>query len=381
MFGCALRAIGIGLLAVALGCNQAAPQPQARPPVPVVVERAASTQVPLEIDVIGNVVSMSTIEVRSRIDGQIERVFFREGQEVHKGDPLFQIDARPYKVALERATADLARDQAQLRHAELEEKRYAALLSQKLVSAQEYDQRSVTLESLRATVQSDHSAVDDAKLNLYYTKITAPISGRTGGLQITAGNLVKANADLPLVVLRQLSPMYVAFAVPADRLPEIRRSAGASQLPVEAIAHGDSAAAPAQGQLSFIDNSIDAATGTIALKATFLNDGAELWPGQFVDVKLRLSSLPNAIVIPARAIQTGQRGDQVFVVKDDLTVDARAIKTGVRKGDLIVVKGGVAAGERVVVDGQLNLVPGSKVAIKANGGAPSPAEHAEGERP
>jgi multidrug efflux system membrane fusion protein len=383
------------MLATLSACNNA-PEQKAppRPPVSVMVETASTMQVPVEVAVIGNVESISTIAVRSRIDGQIERVFFREGQDVRRGDPLFQIDARPYKVALEKAEADAARDRAQLRNADNEEKRYSALIQQKFVSPQEYDQRTTTLETLRATVQSDRSALDNAQLNLDYTKISAPVSGRAGSLQITAGNLVKANADPPLVIIRQLSPIRVTFAVPADRLSEIRRYAGsgiapalrggatkAAGLPVQAVPHGDSEAVPAHGELTFIDNGIDLATGTITLKATFANEDAALWPGQFVDVKLTLSSLPNATVVPARAVQTGQRGEQLFVVSDGMTAEARSVKTGIRNGEMIVIESGVTPGERVVVDGQVNLVTGAKVAIKTPPGPAPSAPRAEGARP
>jgi multidrug efflux system membrane fusion protein len=344
-------------------------------PVSVSVETAASREVPLEVTVIGSVVPISVIEVRSRIEGQIERVFFKEGQEVKKGDPLFQIDARPYRVALERAAAELARDEVALRSAEVEEKRYGALQQQKLVSPQEYYVRAVALATARATLVADRSAVDSARVNLEYTKITASISGRTGSLQTTQGNVVKANSDKPLVVIRQISPIYVAFAVPADRLPEIRRFSQKGALAVEAGLHSDTGGGGenvARGELTFIDNTIDAATGTIALKATFANEDHELWPGQFVDASLRLSALPNATVIPARAVQPSQQGNQVFVIGADLVAQARVVKLGPRIGDAIVIEQGVAPGERVVVDGQLNLLPGSKVVVK--GGADEPSQ-------
>jgi multidrug efflux system membrane fusion protein len=362
--------VGLLLACGAYACSEGgSAQPNAaphkRPPVPVSVEAVKTMPVPLEIAVNGNVVPISTIAVRSRIDGQIMRVFFREGQDVKQGAPLFQIDPRTFKAALQRASADLARDEAQLRNAELEQKRYTSLLEQKLVSQQELDQRATAVETLRATVLGDHGALDNARLNLGATDINAEVAGRTGGLQITAGNVVKANADPPLVTIRQISPIYVAFAVPADRLSEIRRFQSQGALAVEARVHGDAAALPASGQLTFIDNTIDVATGTIALKATFKNADQALWPGQFVDVVLRLTAMPNATVIPSRAIQTGQRGEQVFVVGDKLTAEVRLVKTSTRIGEWVMVEQGVSPGERVVVDGQLNLVADSKVAIKA----------------
>lgn len=380
MLGRVREAALIGALLSLTACSETAPQAPPRPPVSVVVEKAKTMQVPVELTVIGNVESISTIAVRSRIDGQIERVYFREGQDVRKGEPLFQIDARPYKVALERAQADAARDRVQLRQAELDEKRASTLIEQKLISAQEYDQRNTAADTLRATLQADRSILDNAQLNLDYTKISSPISGRAGSLQITAGNLVKANADPPLVVIRQLSPIRVSFAVPADRLSDIRRYAGKNGLPVQAAPHADDDATPVRGELSFIENTIDVATGTIVLKAVFENDDDALWPGQFVDVKMTLSSIPNATVVPARAVQNGQRGDQVFVVTDAMTAEPRPVKTGTRNGDLVVIESGVAPGERVVTDGQLNLVAGTKVVIKTAEPAPS-AARAEGARP
>jgi multidrug efflux system membrane fusion protein len=359
------RRVGSAFAAALLliGCAQEPTSDPVRGVVPVSVQAAIKSRVPLEISVIGNVVPIATIAVKSRVDGQIQRVFFGEGQYVKKGEPLFQIDPRPYRVALSQARANLARDAAQLRNAELEEKRALALIKDKLVSQQEVDQKSTQLETLRAALQADQALVDSAQVNLDYTAISSPIAGRTGSLQIAAGNLVKANSDPALVVIRQISPIYVSFAVPADRLPEIRNFSERDVLRVQA-SPTNTATAPTQGNLTFIDNTIDTATGTIGLKATFANEDSALWPGQFARVSLVLSDLPDAVVIPARAVQAGQQGDHVFVVTDGHTAQSREVKTGVRYGELVVIEQGIAAGEQVVTDGQLNLVSGTKVEIK-----------------
>jgi multidrug efflux system membrane fusion protein len=352
-----------------LGCGQEPTHDPVSRIVPVSVQTAAKSSVPLEISVIGNVVPIATIAVKSRVDGQVQRVFFSEGQYVKKGEPLFQIDARPFRVALAQARANLARDAAQARNAELEEKRSSTLIRDKLISQQEYDQKSMQLETLRAAVQADQAMVDNAQVNLDYCAISSPVSGRTGSLQIAAGNLLKANSDPPLVVIRQISPIYVSFAAPAERLTEIRKYSERGALRVQVSQPGVNTA-PTQGSLTFIDNTVDTGTGTIGMKATFANEDGALWPGQFARVSLFLSDLPDAVVVPARAVQAGQQGDHVFVVADGRTVQSRAVKTGVRFGELVVIEQGVAAGEQVVTDGQLNLVSGAKIEIKPAIGKP-----------
>ncbi len=360
------------LLALHAGCEGAKASKPGPRVVPVTAQLATRADVPLEIDANGNVVPISTIAVKSRVDGQIERVFFREGDDIAKGHPLFLIDPRPFRLALEQAQANLARDQVQEHNAELQEHRAAELLKQNLVSQQEYDQSYTQLASLRATLQADRGALDTAKVNLGYTKILAPIDGRTGSLQITAGNLIKANADTPLVVIRQISPIYVSFAVPADKLPQIRKNQAQAQLAVEARVPPDPTTA--KGTLTFIDNTVDTATGTIALKATFANHDHALWPGQFVEVKMRLATLHDVVVVPARAVTTGQRGDQVFVLDDKLVAHARRVGSGLRAGDTVVIDRGLKAGERIVTDGQLNLVEGTKVELKPGLGSAEAAE-------
>jgi multidrug efflux system membrane fusion protein len=353
-----------------LACEQAPTPDPVHQAVPVSVQAASSSSVPLELSVIGNVVPIATVAVKSRVDGQLQRVFFEEGQFVKKGAPLFQIDPGPFRVTLAQARANLARDAAQARNAQLEEKRAEALIRDKLVSQQEYDQKASQVDTLRAALQADQAMVELAQGNLDYASISSPISGRTGALQVAAGNLVKANTDPPLVVIRQVSPIYVSFAAPADRLAEIRSFSAQGSLGVQVRAPNQEQAT-ASGSLTFIDNTVDTTTGTIGLKATFANEDRSLWPGQFVRVSLLLSSLVNAVVIPARAVQPGQQGEHVFVVSRELTAQSRVVKTGVRFGELVVIEQGVAVGEQVVTDGQLNLVAGSKVEIKAAGERPA----------
>jgi multidrug efflux system membrane fusion protein len=361
----AMRLVSVALgAALFCGCQGArARDPGGRRAVPVSVQAAVSADVPIEVATNGNVLPISTIAIKSRVDGQIERVSFHEGDDVKAGSPLFTIDPRPFRLALQQAEATLARDEVLAKNAELEAQRASGLLEQKLVSQQEFDQRSTQLASLRVTLQADRGTVETARVNLGYTRIDAPISGRTGSLQITAGNLIKANTDPALIVIRQISPIYVAFSVPADRLPELRRGSEHGPLAVQARAPSDTATV--DGKLTFIDNTVDTATGTIALKATFANEDHTLWPGQFVEVKLRFGTLHDAVIVPVRAIVPSQHGDQAFVVGEGLVVEARKVETGPRMGDSVVVRSGIKGGERVVTDGQMNLIPGSKVELNA----------------
>jgi multidrug efflux system membrane fusion protein len=352
------------LACAALACEDGPTRDPVRQAVPVSVQTATKSSVPLELSVIGNVIPIATVAVKSRVDGQLQRVFFEEGQFVKKGAPLFQIDSGPFRIVLAQARANLAKDSAQLKNAQLEAKRAEALLTDKLVSQQEHDQKTSLVDTLQAALQADQALVAGAQGNVDYTAISSPISGRTGGLQVAAGNLVKANTDPPLVVIRQISPIYVSFAAPADQLPDIRRFSEQGSLAVQ-IRVPNQEQATASGSLTFIDNTVDTATGTIGLKATFANEDRALWPGQFVRVSLLLSSLTDAVVVPSRAVQAGQQGDHVFVVTKELTAQSRAVTTGVRFGELIVIEQGLAVGEQVVTDGQLNLVPGTKIEIKA----------------
>lgn len=339
--------------------------------VPVSVGEVVQKAVPLQLRAIGNVQAYSTVSIKSQVEGTLARVYFKEGQDVKKGDPIFLIDPRSYEAALRQAEANLARDTAQAANARIDERRFADLYKEGGVSQQQYDQARTNARALEATVQADKSAVEHAKLQLGYASIRSPINGRTGNLLVHEGNLVKANdADHPMVVINQVRPIYVSFSVPEQELPEIRRYMASGSLQVEAITLGGEGRR-LQGDLTFVDNAVDRTTGTVELKATFANVDNAIWPGQFVDVVLTLTTEPNALVVPSQAIQTGQQGPYVFVVKPDLTVESRPIVVHRTLERETVVEKGLASGERVVTDGQVRLVPGAKVEFKPSDPAPT----------
>jgi len=340
--------VGTGL-ALAAGCSRA-PAGRAAGPVPVLTAKVIATNVPVLIDPppVGHVMPVLTVTIRPQIGGVISAVNFQEGQEVKKGDLLFTIDPRP-------AQAALAHDKAQLENARIQFEREKKLLADKLISQDEFDTSQAARDTLVATVQSD-------ELNLEYCTIRAPIDGRTGGLQFHEGNVVKSPDDV-LLTINQIHPIYAAFAVPERYLPEIQRQMRGRTLAVTASFEnmvGD----PPPGQLTFVDNAVDAATGTILLKATFPNRRGQLWPGQFVQVSLQLDELTNALVVPSQTVQNGQNGQFVFVVQADQTVEQRGVKTSVTFNGATVIAAGLNAGETVVTDGQLRLAPGTAVSVK-----------------
>jgi multidrug efflux system membrane fusion protein len=410
----------LALVALA-GCSDRAsgtPAKTAAPPVPVLVAQATGKAVPLEVSAIGNVQALTTVGVKSQVAGQVVQVHFTEGRDVKQGDLLFTIDPRPFEAALRQAEATVGRDLAQLRQAEAalaqrkaeiqqalanlerdvaqlenartQERRYRELVDKELIAREQYDNFRTQLSAMEATVAADRAAVenarasalaaeagveniralikadqamvDHARLQLGYTTIRAPMSGRTGNLLVQAGNVVKANEGDPMVVIAQIHPIYVSFAVPEHQLPGIQRYQTKEGLPVRATPPG--APRAATGRLTFVNNVVDASTGTIQLKATFENEDGMLWPGQYVDVVLTLTT-EQAITVPAEAVQSGQQGPFVFVVKPDMKVEARPVQTGRRVGGDLVVLRGLTAGERIVTDGHLRLVPGSTVEIKA----------------
>jgi multidrug efflux system membrane fusion protein len=338
-------------------------KPPPPPPVPVLVATVTEKTVPVELKVIGNVEAYSTVSIKSRLAGQLVKVNFKEGQDVKQGDLLFVIDPRPYEAALRQVEANLVRDKALATKAQADARRYAELIRKQFVSQQDYDQAKATAESLSATVHADEVAVQNARLNLSYCYIKAPISGRTGSLIAHQGNMIKDNADTAMLVINQIQPIYVSFAIPEQNLAAVRKYMAAEKVPVEAVIAGQEQN-PETGVLSFIDNTVDKTTGTILCKATFANETKRLWPGLFVNVVVQLSSQPNAVLVSSQAIQTSQEGQIVFVVKPDLTVEIRPVEVGRPiNGDVIIPKG-LKPGERVVTDGQLRLVPGAKVEIK-----------------
>ena len=409
----------VALLAAA-GCSDRASGTQraTAPPVPVLVAEAVRRDVPLDVSVIGTVQALTTVGVKSQVSGQVVKVNFTEGQDVKAEQLLFTIDPRPFAAALaqakanvgrdtaqmrqaeaalaqrqaevQQAMANLERDQAQLENARVQERRYKTLVEKELVARELYDQFRTNLSALEATLNADRAAVENARaaaqaaaagvenaraviqadeamvetanLNVGYTTIRAPMNGRTGNLMLQAGNVVKANDDNPMVVIAQVHPIYVSFAVPQQNLTAIKQYSAAGPVTVRATAPG--AAKPAVGRLTFVNNTVDPTTGTIQLKATFDNAENVLWPGQYVDVVLTLTTQP-AVVVPSQAVQPGQQGPYVFVVTPDLTVQPRLLELGRRLATETIITKGLAPGERVVTDGQLRLVPGSRVEIKS----------------
>ncbi|MBI3665081.1 MAG: efflux RND transporter periplasmic adaptor subunit [Acidobacteria bacterium] len=358
------------------------------PPVPVSVAVATQESVPVEIRAVGTVEASATVQVKSQVAGELVGVHFVEGGNVNKGDLLFEIDPRPYREALRQAEAAVVRDRAQLRQAEAnlardlgqwknadaDAARYEALAKEGVVSRTQYDQvrtnadalhesaraDEAAIESARASVESDRVSVDRAKLELSYCEIRSPVSGRVGNLLVHAGNLVKANGDNALVVINQITPIFVTFGVPEQQLAAIRQSSSARKLPVQVSLQND-AGKLVSGVLTVIDNTVDPTTGTIRLKATFNNEERLLWPGQFVNVVLTLDTVNNATVVPSEAVQAGQQGQFVFVVKLDQSVESRNVTVGTTLGGKVIIEKGVAPGEAVVTDGQLRLFPGARI--------------------
>ena len=338
-------------------------EPVKKPPAPVTAAAVIQKTVPVQISAIGNVEAYSTVSVKSQIGGELIRVHFREGQDVKKGDLLFTIDPRPYEAALKQAEANLAKDTAQLENAREEVRRYAELVKKGYVAQQQYDQIRTNAAAFEATVNADKAFVENAHLQMKYCFIYAPITGRTGNLMANQGNLIKANADTAMIVINQIQPIYVTFSVPEQNISEIKNYMAKGNLKIDAFLSKEDIK-PEQGVLTFIDNAVNQATGTIKLKGTFSNTVKKLWPGQFVTAVLTLTSQPNALVVPSQSIQSGQKGQYVFVIKNDLTVEDRPVNVGMTLNTETVIEKGLQPGEKVVTDGQLRLVPGAKVQIK-----------------
>jgi len=352
------------ILALAAGgCGRAARTQQGgRPPVPVKVGTVEQKTVPVSFRAIGNIEAAETVEVRARVGGELLKVFFEEGQTVRTGDPLFAIDARPFRAALAQAEAQLARNQALLAKAEADITRYASLVKQDYVTKEQYDQITADAAALKAAVAADQASVETVRLELDYCTISSPVTGRTGTINVDVGNLVKANDDLPMVTINQTRPIDASFPVPAQFLPLVIAHR-ADRIRVVATVPGDPVAA--EGTLSFVDNAVDTATGTVLLKATFENQDERLWPGEFVDLTVILGEETGRVVCPAAAVQTGQQGQFVFTVSEDRTVELRPVKVNRMDEREAVIDEGLAAGETVVTDGQLRLVPGATIEVKS----------------
>ncbi len=363
-----LSTCAAALLLQCLGCSNhdsvQAARLQAPPGAPVRVATVSSRSMPVQLQAIGNVEAISTVTIKPQISGQLVGVHFKEGDFVRKGQLLFTIDKTPFEAALRQAEGMLAKDQAQALNAKLDAERYEGLGRAGVVSKQQVDAAVATANAMAAAVAADKAAVETARINLEYTAIESPISGRTGNIGVKEGNLVKAN-DVPiLVTINQIEPIYVSFSVPEQQLSDIKHYLGSKTLHVEAAPQGSGQRF--EGKLTFIDNAVDLTTGTIKLKATFENRERALWPGQFVDVALTLTTEPNAVVVPSAALQTGQNGTYVYVVNSDLTAQQQPVKVGWTVGDTTVIKSGLQPGQRVVTDGQLRLTPGARVEIKAS---------------
>ena len=360
-----IGSLGFALWLLALSACSRAKQgsaTQSLPAAPVTVAVAMGRNVPVQVAAIGHVSAFSTVAVKSQVDGRLERVLFQEGDEVRAGETLFTIDARPFESALRQAEANLAKDSALATNAIIEERRNVTLLNQQVISQDAFDQARAAADALRATVVADKAAVENARLQLAYCTITSPTNARAGKLLVNAGNVVKNN-DTVLVVLNQTRPIYVDFSVPEQELPRIREHAASGKLKVEARVPGDEAR-PSAGELAVINNTVDTDTGTILLRALFANANEHLWPGQFVNAALTLTTLTNAVVVPSSSVQVSQDGQYVFVVTPELTVEARPVVVGNRVGDETIIQSGLRGGERLVVSGQLRLASGAHVEIQ-----------------
>jgi multidrug efflux system membrane fusion protein len=358
-------ASSVGCLAlVAAGCSKSegASTPRSQT-VPVEVAAAVQIAAPLELTANGIVEPMQTVAVEAQVGGMLQSVAFREGDAVTRGQLLFRIDPRPFETALRQAEAALARDEALAGNARRDADRYRALVEKEYVTRAQADQAEANAASLRATLVSDSAAVETARLNLAYTTITAPISGKTGSLLVREGNVVKSGGA-PLVVINQLQPILVRFPVAQKDFGELRMRSARGNVPVSA-ARSDGGVIGEAGVLSFIDNAVDSLTGTVTAKAQFGNGGNQLWPGEYVRITARLAVEPNTVAIPTRAIVAGQKGASVFVVEKGDAVALRSIQAGRPVGDLTTIVQGLTAGERVVVNGQSRLTNGSKIDIRS----------------
>lgn len=361
-------------------------------PVPVVTAKVQTKSVPVTIPAVGTAEALASVQIRAQVTGQLSTVHFAEGQNVKKGQLLFTIDQRPFQAAVQQAEAVLARDTATAKNAEQQHTRYEDLYKRGLIPRDQYETQTASSESLQATLQADRAAVENARLNLNYTSIVAPMSGRTGALGVHTGDLIRANDTTPLVIINQVSPIYVTFSVPGRYLGQIRQYQAQKPLMVQArgqapippgaqapapvtpqpgiqVAPGQGATMPAQpglvedGRVSFIDNTVDATTGTIKLKATFQNADQGLWPGLFVQVMLNLTEEAGSIVVPATAVQPSASGQYVYVVRADRTAEVRPVTVARQFGEEMIIARGLSDGEEVVTDGQLRLTPGAQVSV------------------
>ena len=341
--------------------------------IPVAVGTVIQKAMPIEITVIGAAEPLTSVAIRAQTTGQLTGVNFTEGDDVTSGQTLFTLDRRPLEAALLQAQANLDRDMAQAANAVQQAKRYDDLAQRGIATREQVDTSRTAVTALNATVDADKAAVENAKVQLEYATILAPITGRTGVLMVHEGNLVRANDQTALVVINQVAPISVSFAIPEARLPELKKYMAGGALSVKANAPNDDAS-PAVGRITFVDNSVDQTTGTIKIKGTFPNADRRLWPGQYVNVVVTLSTDPKAIVVPSVAVQEGQQGPYVFVVNAEQKVDLRPVTVGRATATETVIASGLKPGETVVTDGHLRLVPGSHITVKGQSEQPADAK-------
>ncbi|MBI3820362.1 MAG: efflux RND transporter periplasmic adaptor subunit [Planctomycetes bacterium] len=364
------RSTHVAWIWIASACAPpAAPTNAAAPPVPVVIAVARTANVPVEVEAIGRAQTKSSVAVISQVSGRLQSAHFTEGQFVKKDELLFDIDPRPFDAELRLARADLAKDEAKVRQMDAELKRYESASKGGAVTAERVDQARADVEVTKAAAEADRARIESAEINLKYCEIRAPFDARAGAMQVFPGAIVKANETPAFVMLNQIKPIDVAFSVSETWLPDIIKNNAAAPLRV-IVSIPDGPKRSLEGALAFMDNSVDAVTGTVRLKATFPNEDSALWPGQFVNVYLQISERKDAVLIPTEAVQAGQAGSFLFVVQSDETVEVRPVQTGLATGGESIIIKGLAKGERVVRDGLQRLVPGARVAARERGAAP-----------
>ena len=348
----------LGLLLTA--CAKKDPPPMERPPSPVTVATAVSQDVPFYLDEVGHTVAREVVSVQPQVSGKITEIHFADGAELKKGDPLFTIDPRPFEAQLNAAQANLAQSKAALDYARIEFDRVKDLVESRAIARQDYDTRKNAVDVGEAQVKQNEAAVESARLNLEYTKILSPIDGRAGHRLVDNGNVVTAN-NTTLLTIERMDPIYADFTVTESDFSEVQRNSAARQLKVEVRLPDDTR--PEIGQLTFLDNSVQGSSGTVLLRATVPNSARHLWPGQFVNVRLVLATLPKAVLVPSAAPQDSAKGPFVYVVKEDSSAELRPVKLGQRQGNLVVVEQGIQPGEHVVINGQIGVMPGGKVRV------------------
>ena len=365
--GVAFLAVVVMIVIWRLSSGTEAPNAAAQTPapgIPVTAGTVAAQNVPVFLQGIGTVQAYNMVAVKSRVDGQIVKVDFKEGQDVKAGDPLFQIDPRPFQAALEQAQAAKQKDEAQLTGAQLDLDRYEKLIGSGWQTRQSYDQQKAQVGQLQAAIKGDEAQINTAKLNLSYADSRSPIDGRLGARLVDKGNLVHANDNTPLVMITEVKPIFVSFTLPQETLDDIRENQNKAPLVVLAY-NGDGTKQLAEGKLTMIDNAVDQATGTIRLKARFDNDEERLWPGAFVSARVILSVRKDVATVPSQTVQQGPNGHYAYVIKPDDTVERRAVDVASIQDGIAVITKGLSSGERVVVDGQYRLTNGARVKISA----------------